>query len=230
MEKNNLINKDIRADLSTIALNFLDSENKIDVKDVMDILYEVNKITQQTCDELRKTLFNINNNISKEIKRNTFNIDYDSYNIGVYDVFKKITNSIINNINKVDYEQLINSLKPKQLDILHVIYKNDGISSQQIKKILNIKSQYLYNLTNDDRFLKIVNVYKNEKSKNVFYSLNLKSRETLKKRYENKEKNSIPSQFYVFKYELNKDNEIMEENYGYWKTNKEFSINRKFEC
>jgi len=229
MEKNNLITKNFKTDLSVVASKFLDFENKIDVKEVMDILYEVNKVTKKTCEEIRKSLFHINNNISKELRNYALDIDYVSYNLGVYDVFKQITNLIINNVNKADYDQLINSLKPKQFELLQLIYENDGISSQKIKKILNIKSQYLYNLTNDDRFLKLVNIYKNETSKNVFYSLNLKCRESLKMKYEIKEKNLINSQFYVFKYQLNKDSGVTEENYGYWKINKEYSINRKLE-
>ena len=45
--------------------------------------------------------------------------------------------------------------------------------------MLNISSQYLYNLTNDSRFLKLVIINKNYKTKKVFYSLNYECRKAL---------------------------------------------------
>ena len=80
----------------------------------------------------------------------------------MYDLFNKIINLQFNNLNKIDYEKEIRLLKDKQKLILDIIYENDGVDSKYIEKQLNISPQYLYNLTNDKKILKLIIINKNK--------------------------------------------------------------------
>ena len=99
----------------------------------------------------------------------------------MYDLFNKIINLQFNNLNKIDYEKEIRLLKDKQKLILDIIYENDGVDSKYIEKQLNISPQYLYNLTNDKKILKLIIINKNYRTKKVFYSLTSECRKFLDK-------------------------------------------------
>lgn len=167
-------------ELLLLIQNKLENKNaKFLPEEFVEIIYEISKIDKELVDNIKNVLFVYNNKFYK--KNKDIKLDEDSYNLGMFDLFNEIVNFQFNFLNKIDYEKEINSLKEKQRQILDIIYYNDGIDSNYIKKKLNITSQYLYNLTNETRFLKLVIINKNYRTKKVFYSLTLECRTFLDK-------------------------------------------------
>ena len=170
----NINNKDL---LLSIKNNIERINKKFEPEDFLEIILEISKMDKEFINGLYDILFVYNNNFYKKYRN--FEINQESYNLGMYDLFNIIVNHQLELCNKIEYEKEIKLLKEKQKLILNIIYENDGIDSNSIKKMLNISSQYLYNLTNDSRFLKLVIINKNYKTKKVFYSLNYECRKAL---------------------------------------------------